>query len=131
MADVPIPARIVLAAIGLLAWWYLFRCLADTLGRRILRRTRPAPVLAPWGLFTGSFCLHGLLLGLGWRGCRVGELWAGRRSGLVAGDPALGLTGPSGRSVRRAVRNRAPGRVRSAACSVNGETRDGTVSAHL
>lgn len=73
VADIPILARIVLAAIGLLAWWYLFRCLADTWGSRILRGSRPATVLVPWLVFTGSFYTHGLLLGLAWRDCRVGE----------------------------------------------------------
>ena len=73
VAELPIVARIMFAVVGMLAWWYLFRCVADTLGRRILRQSLPVPVLAPWVLFTGSFYLHGLLLGLAWRGCRVGE----------------------------------------------------------
>lgn len=30
MGDLPIAARVVLAAIGQLTWWYLFRCLTDT-----------------------------------------------------------------------------------------------------
>ncbi|MER5207721.1 hypothetical protein [Streptomyces sp. NPDC002825] len=73
VADIPIAARIVLAAIGLLAWWYLFRCMADTWGTRIFDGSRPASVLAPWLVFTGAFYAHGLLLGQAWRDCRPDE----------------------------------------------------------
>ncbi|MFC9245592.1 hypothetical protein ACFT7S_16680 [Streptomyces sp. NPDC057136] len=48
--------RLVLAVIGLLAWWYLFRCLADTWGSWILRRVGRAPSLAvaAWIGLSGS-----------------------------------------------------------------------------
>ncbi|MFI1222767.1 MULTISPECIES: hypothetical protein [unclassified Streptomyces] len=37
LGDLPVVARCVLAAIGLLAWWYLCRCAADTWGARFAR----------------------------------------------------------------------------------------------
>jgi hypothetical protein len=47
VADVPIVVRVIAAVVGMLAWWYLFRCVADTLGRRILPQSRPVLVPVP------------------------------------------------------------------------------------
>jgi hypothetical protein len=102
VADIPIPARLVLAALGLLAWWYLFRCLADTWAGRFLRRDGQAAPLTPWLVFVGAFYATGLPLGRAWRDCRVGEVGTNMVHVLVSAT-AVGLAGvATWAAVRRA-----------------------------
>ncbi|MFE4414716.1 hypothetical protein [Streptomyces sp. NPDC056821] len=63
----PIPSRIVLAALGLLAWISLFKILKNAWGDRIPFRGQPDPSGWAWVVFTASFYAHGLVLGLAWR----------------------------------------------------------------
>ncbi|MFC9249703.1 hypothetical protein ACFT7S_38375 [Streptomyces sp. NPDC057136] len=86
------PARLVLAVIGLFAWWYLFRCLADGWGSRLLRRDGREPSLAPWLVFVLCFYAHGLLLGHVWRDCGVGEPGSTLLHVLVS-STVMGLAG--------------------------------------
>lgn len=73
--DLPIVSRIVLAAVGLVAWWYLFRCMMDTWGAQMRNgeQGESRSVGAPWLIFVLVFYLHGLLLGQAWQTCQTGQ----------------------------------------------------------
>lgn len=73
--NLPVVSRVVLAIIGLVAWWYLFRCLADTWGIWVRHREqgRSGSVAIPWLVFVAVFYLHGLLLGQAWQVCQTGQ----------------------------------------------------------
>ncbi|GGS54772.1 hypothetical protein [Streptomyces badius] len=112
MGDLPVVARCVLAVVGLLAWWYLFRCAADTWGARFARQDGAAhPAAALWLLFVVSFYLHAALLGAAWRACDGGEQGANLIHVLTS-SALVGLASLAVRLgvVRRAARGRPAGR---------------------
>lgn len=88
MGDLPIAARVVLAAMGQLTWWYLFRCFADIRDGLVVRHhagvgpgsgpgsgsdpgSGSGSTIAPWVIFSVTFYAHGLLLGHAWHECQA------------------------------------------------------------
>lgn len=105
-ADIGVVSRSLFAGLGLLAWWYLYRCLSETWALRFIRRDGSEPSLIPWLVFTGSFYTNGLLLGLAWRECRVGEAGTNMVHVLVSAT----LVGFAGVAVWGALRALSDGR---------------------